>query len=514
MGREPAVCCDFFGAKIEFFYFCSVNFQMKKLYRYITKSFIGLFMFTFFIVLFVLLMQWIWLYVDELVGKGLEMRILAELFFHMSITFIPMALPLALLLASLMCFGNFGEHYELVAMKASGISMWRVMRPLVVFSLILSGLAFIISNNLIPVATLKARTLLFDVQRKKLAFNIKEGVFYRDIDNYVIYVESKGDDGSSIYGVKIYDHTDRMGNTKIITADSGMMSLSPNQRNIIFTLYNGHNYTDIITDNYKETRPFERMSFRQEQIKFSLKDFDLTRSNEDIYKSSQQMMNIRQLGSALDSLENRYEQRQTAFTENFAKRWSNYATKDQERTQNAVADTLVPSVAELTWPLLAQYEGDTFKVIRDMALASANNAKDNVSFNKVDFNTQTENINKHKKEWHKKFTLSIACLIFFFIGAPLGSIIRKGGLGLPVVISVLFFVVYYIISTMGERMAVLGQINMFVGIWLSSIVLLPIGLFLTFKATTDAALFDADSWKRFFQKMFKRKPDNNDETST
>lgn len=513
MGLEPAVCCDFFGAKIEFFYFCSVNFQMKKLYRYITKSFIGLFMFTFFIVLFVLLMQWIWLYVDELVGKGLEMRILAELFFHMSITFIPMALPLALLLASLMCFGNFGEHYELVAMKASGISMWRVMRPLVVFSLILSGLAFVISNNLIPVATLKARTLLFDVQRKKLAFNIKEGVFYRDIDNYVIYVERKGDDGSSIYGVKIYDHTDRMGNTKIITADSGMMSLSPNQRNIIFTLYNGHNYTDITTDNYKDTRPFERMSFRQEQIKFSLKDFDLTRSNEDIYKSSQQMMNIRQLGTALDSLENRYEQRQAAFSENFAKRWSNYASKDQVQTQNAVADTLVPSVAELTWPLLAQYEGDTHKVIRDMALASANNAKDNVSFNKVDFNSQTENINKHKKEWHKKFTLSIACLIFFFIGAPLGSIIRKGGLGLPVVISVLFFVVYYVISTMGERMAVLGQINMFVGIWLSSIVLLPIGLFLTFKATTDAALFDADSWKKFFQKMF-RKNKNNVETST
>ena len=487
---------------------------MKKLYRYIINSFIGLFMFTFFIVLFVLLMQWIWLYVDELVGKGLEMSILAELFFHMSITFIPMALPLALLLASLMCFGNFGEHYELVAMKASGISMWRVMRPLVVLSLILSGFAFIISNDLIPVATLKARTLLFDVQRKKLAFNIKEGVFYRDIDNYVIYVERKGEDGSSIYGVKIYDHSDRMGNTKIITADSGRMSLSPNQRNIIFTLYNGNNYTDITTDNYKNTRPFERMSFKQEQIKFSLKDFDLTRSNEDIYKSSQQMMNIRQLGTALDSLENRYEQRQATFAENFAKRWSNYATKDQVRTQSGVADTLVPSVVELSWPLLAQYEGDSLTTIRDMTLASANNAKDNVSFNKVDLTSQTENINKHKKEWHKKFTLSIACLIFFFIGAPLGSIIRKGGLGLPVVISVLFFVVYYIISTMSERMAVLGQINMFLGVWLSSLVLLPIGLFLTFKATTNAALFDADSWKRFFQKLFKRKRDDNMETST
>ena len=477
---------------------------MKKLYRYIVSSFLGTFLFTFFIVLFVLLMQWVWLYVDDLVGKGLELNILAELFFYMSITFIPMALPLALLLASLMCFGNFGEHYELVAMKASGISMWRVMRPLVIFSLILSGFAFIISNDLIPVATLKARTLLFDVQRKKLAFNIKEGIFYKDIDNYVIYVERKGDDGSSIYGVKIYDHTDRMGNTKIISADSGMMALSPNQKNIIFTLYDGYNYTDVTNDNYKERRPFDRMSFKQEQIKFSLKDFDLTRSDEDMYKSSQQMMNIRQLSTALDSLETRYDQRKEAFSSNFNNRWSNYTNKGFVRPIVDDRDTIRNAFPVLTWPLMAQYSGDTLTAIREMALASATNAKDNVSFNKTDLNTQVENINRHKKEWHKKFTLSIACIIFFFIGAPLGSIIRKGGLGLPVVVSVLFFVVYYVISTLGERMAVLGQINMFVGVWISSLVLLPIGLFLTFKATTDAALFDADSWRKFFQKMFKK----------
>lgn len=482
---------------------------MKKLYQYIVKSFLGTFLFTFFIVLFVLLMQWIWLYVDDLVGKGLELSILAELFFYMSVTFIPMALPLALLLASLMCFGNFGEHYELVAMKASGISMWRVMRPLVIFSLILSGFAFIISNDLIPVATLKARTLLFDVQRKKLAFNIKEGVFYKDIDNYVIYVDKKGEDGSSIYGVKIYDHTDRLGNTKIISADSGMMTLSPNQKNIIFTLYNGYNYTDVTNiDNFKATRPFERMSFKQEQIKFSLKDFDMTRSNEDMYKSSQQMMNIRQLSTSLDSLENRLGTRKEAFEQGFTRRWANYnSARDAQLlgTHSAfAADTIAGSVDTLRWPLLDYLAADKRKVVLETAIATANNAKDNVAFNKVDLNSQIENINRHKKEWHKKFTLSIACIIFFFIGAPLGSIIRKGGLGLPVVISVLFFVVYYIISTIGERMAVLSQINMFVGVWISSLVLLPIGLFLTFKATTDAALFDGDSWKRFFQKMLKK----------
>lgn len=480
----------------------------------------GTFLFTFFIVLFVLLMQWLWLYVDDLVGKGLELSILGELFFYMSITFIPMALPLALLLASLMCFGNFGEHYELVAMKASGISMWKVMRPLVIFSMLLSGLAFIFSNNLIPVANLKGQTLLFDVQKKKLAFNIKEGVYYKDIENYVIYVDRKGEDGSSIYGVKIYEHADRLGNMRIISADSGMMSLSPNQRNIIFTLYNGYNYTDLTTDdNYKEKRPFERMSFKQEQIKFSLQNFDMTRSNEDMYKSYQSMMNIRQLSRSLDSLELRYARKQEAFTEGYSHRWANYnslhVTQNEGNPPMVQMDSLGPQPAvTLVWPLADHLNEDTRAHILELAINSASNAKENASFNKVDMRSQSENINKHKKEWHKKFTLSIACIIFFFIGAPLGTIIRKGGLGLPVVVSVLFFVFYYIISTLSEQMAVFGNLNMFLGVWMSSIVLFPIGLFLTFKATTDAALFDADSWKKFFQKLFKNRKNTKVEFNT
>ncbi len=477
---------------------------MKKLYRYITKSFLGTFVLTFFIVVFIWVMQFVWLYIDDLVGKGLEIKIIAELLFYTSITAIPMSLPLALLLALLMCFGNLGEHYELVAMKASGISMWRAMRPLFGFALLLSVLAFFISNSLIPIASLKWRTLLTDIQRQKLAFNIKEGVFYKDIENYVIFVDKKGKDGSSIYGVKIYDHSDHSGCTKIITADSGMMSMSPNQRNIIFTLYDGHNYTDLVTDNYKEKRPFERMSFKQEQLKFSLASFDMTRSSEDMYKSYQQMMNIRQLSSSLDSLEVRYGSKQQAFTEGFTRRWANYNSQRAALPEAVSPDTS----ARLRWPLLGSFDDETRATLVSMALGSAQNAKDNAAFNKLDLGLQNENIRKHRKEWHKKFTLSIACLIFFFIGAPLGSIIRKGGLGLPVVVSVLFFVVYYIISTIGERMAVFGDLNMFIGVWLSSIVLAPVGLFLTFKATTDAALFDGDSWKKFLQRLFKKKQTN------
>jgi len=383
--------------------------------------------------------------------------------------------------------------------------MWRSMRPLLYFSLMLSVMAFFISNSLIPIATLKWRTLLTDVQRQKLAFNIKEGVFYKDIENYVIYVEKKGKDGSHIYGVKIYDHTDHTGNTKIISADSGYMAMSPNQRNILFTLYNGYNYTDIVNiDNYKETRPFERMSFKQEQIKFSLASFDMTRSSEDMYKSYQQMMNIRQLSASLDSLERRYDNKQDAFSTGFERRWGNYNSLSIPEPRPDTTMVAVPA-RELRWPLLAYYDDETRTALVNMAVGSAQNAKDNVAFNKIDLGSQTENINKHRKEWHKKFTLSIACIIFFFIGAPLGSIIRKGGLGLPVVISVGFFIIYHLISTIAERMAVFGDLNMFLGVWLSSLVLLPVGMFFTFKATTDAALFDGDSWKKFFKKLFSKK---------
>jgi lipopolysaccharide export system permease protein len=314
-----------------------------------------------------------------------------------------------------------------------------------------------------------------------LAFDIKEGIFYKDIENYVIYVDKKGKDGSTIYGVKIYDHTDRDGNCKIMVADSGMMSLSPNQRSIIFTLYNGHNYTEDNSDKqtFKFNRPFERMSFREEQIKFSLASFDLTRSNEDMYKSYQAMMNIHQLTTALDSLERSFDQKQTKFTQGFEQRLGNY----EKARSELLATSDAPPTAPLEWPLLANLDPKDRARVLEMATGTARTAKENVSFNSQDLGAHRLNIKKHKKELHKKFTLSFACIIFFLIGAPLGTIIRKGGLGLPVVVSVLFFVIYYIISTVAERMAEFGDLNMFLGVWLSSIVILPIGLFLTFKAT-------------------------------
>ena len=368
---------------------------MKKLYKLILSSFLGSFIFTFFIVIFVLLMQFLWVYVDDLVGKGLSFKILMELFFHASVTFVPMALPLAILLASIMSFGDLGEHYELVAIKASGISLWTAMRPLLLFSVMLSGLAFIFSNSINPVAMLKFKTLLFDIRRQKLAFDIKEGQFYKDIENYVIYVDKKGKDGSTIYGVKIYDHTERQGNNKIMVADSGMMSLSPNQRTIIFTLYNGHNYTEDNSDEatFRTKRPFERMSFKEEQIKFSLESFDLTRSNEEMYKSYQAMMNTHQLSTALDSLERRYDERQVGFRQSFKQRLSNYENSKKMQENGITNDTSQLSTpnSQLTWPLLEHLDPNTRSAVLEMAVGISRNAKENVSFHRQDFQLGCDN---------------------------------------------------------------------------------------------------------------------------
>jgi len=288
-----------------------------------------------------------------------------------------------------------------------------------------------------------------------------------------------------------------------MTADSGMMMVGANQRSIVFTLYDGYDYTEVSDgDNYKQKRPFERMKFKEERITLSLADFDMKHSDEEMYKSHQAMMNLSQLQTSLDSLNERFSQKKQLFAESFMKRMPHAGLLD---TMPA-ADTLLVSDT-LKWPLLQNMESGERAYVVDMALNMARNAKDNVNFNKVDLTSQKENIKKHQREFHKKFTLSFACLIFFFIGAPLGTIMRRGGFGLPVVISVLFFVFYYVVSTMTERMTIYGDLNMFLGVWTSSLILLPIGVFLTIKATSDSPLFDSESWYKAFVRftsLFKK----------
>ena len=415
-----------------------------------------------------------------------------------------MAMPLAILLSSLMCFGNLGEFYELVAMKASGISVWRIMRPLLIFSIVMSIIAFIFSNNVLPVATLKSKTLLRDVRKQKMSFDIPEGMFYKGIDGYTIRAGKKGTDGSTLYDMMIYDHTAYKGNVKVTIADSATIALSPSQKEVVFTLYNGHNYNEVIDDKeYKLRRPFETMKFDKQYVSFDISDFDLTQSDGSALKGHQSMLNINQLFTAIDSLENNSLERHTSYKNSFKTKLQHLSSKNvinNSTTRNSAIDT----ITVFKWPLLDNFSQKEQASIVNMAKTAIRNQLDNIDLNIKDFERQDVNIRKHQQVLHEKFSLSIACLLFFFIGAPLGAIIRKGGLGLPIVISVVFFVIYYIITITSQRIAIAGDMPIFLGVWLSSIIILPIGIFLTIKATTDSALLDGESWKKTFRKIFNR----------
>ncbi|MFP4471701.1 MAG: LptF/LptG family permease [Bacteroidales bacterium] len=465
---------------------------MKKLDLFILKSYIGPLVLTFFIALFILVMQFLWKYVDDLVGKELEWYVIAELLFYASSTFVPLALPLAILLSSLMTFGNFGENYELVAMKAAGISLRRIMQPLIALSIVISGLAFAFSNNVLPIANLKFHALLYDVRQQKLALNIKEGIFYNGIEGFTIRISDKDDDRNIIRDVMIYDHSDRMGNIKLTTAKWGKMELAPDRSTLIFRLYDGYNYEDIVNRrDYKIDRPFQRSHFKEQTQRFSGLDFSIDRTDESLFKNNYQMMNLVQLEKSRDSLDSDLDLRKEKLSESIDNRFVFYQKLD--------------SIVEPGSPdTLAKYAGiDHHMRVRavDDALQTARAIKNNLDFSQRDFGDRAERIRKHKIEWHRKFTLSIACFILFFIGAPLGAIIRKGGLGMPVVVSIIFFVIYHIFSITGEKYARAGVLEPKVAMWMASFILLPLGVILTYKATTDSPILDAESWSKFFKRF-------------
>jgi lipopolysaccharide export system permease protein len=489
------------------FIFASKIRPLKKLDLFILKSYLGPLVLTFFISLFILVMQFLWKYVDDLVGKGLEWYVISELLFYASSTFVPLALPLAILLSSLMTFGNFGENYELVAMKASGISLRRIMKPLVGLSLIISVAAFVFSNNVLPVANLKFHSLLYDVRQQKLTLNIKEGIFYNGIDGFTIRINKKDQEKNIIKDVMIYNHTDRMGNIKMTTAERGKMELTPDKSTLIFHLFDGYNYEDIVDrKDYRQNRPFQRSKFREQTRHFSGLDFALNRTDEQLFRNNYQMMNLDQISSFRDSLADELELRKENLNKNISERFTFFIHAD---TTYFTGDTLKPGWLETdTLFHIDEVPHDTKLKALDFALQSARSAKNSLEFSIGDFDKRAERIRKHDIEWHRKFTLSIACLILFFIGAPLGAIIRKGGLGMPVVISIVFFVIYHIISITGEKYARAGVLETEIAMWLASAILLPLGVFLTYKATTDAPLLDAESWTKFFKQLIFIKKKN------
>lgn len=474
--------------------------RLKKIYVLVIKSYIGPLLLTFFISLFVLLMQFLWKYIDDLVGKGLEWYVVAKLLMYASSTFVPLALPLAILLSSLMTFGNLGEYYELVAMKASGISLRKIMKPLVVVSILISLFAFYFSNNVLPVANLKFKSLLYDVREQKLALDIPEGIFYNNLDGFVIRIGKKEKDGKRVKNIMIYDHRDKKGNIKLTIADSGRMEMTPDKLNLLFTLYHGHNYIEKTDQrNYRVTRPFQRSSFRKEIIKFSLMDFKMSRTNEDLFKNNYSMLNLKQLRKAEDSLVERYRNERDGIPRSIINNFYFYNKIDSAQLAKYKLDTIE------SFDLLAGFTPSQKVEIIERALGKSRNLKNNIYYYKQNLESRSKLIYKHQAEWHRKFTLSVACFVLFFIGAPLGAIIRKGGLGLPVVISILFFVLFHIISITGEKSVKSGVIDANIGMWVAPVVLLPLGIFLTYKATTDSPLLDSESWTKFFHKLFKKR---------
>jgi len=469
---------------------------VKLLDKLIIKSFIGPFIMTFFIALFVLVMQFLWKYVDDMIGKGLEWYTIGELLIYTSASLVPMALPLAILLSSLMTLGDFGESYELVSCKSAGLSLQRIMMPLVICVIIISMGAFYFANNIIPIANLKFASLLFDIRQKKPAFNIREGVFYNAIDNYSIKVGKKEKDGKTLHNIMIYDHSRRRGNDKVLVAKSGIMKMSDDERFLILELHDGKQYEEMIDKNKKnKVFPYMRMNFSKYELKFDLTSFDMNRTDEALFKNNYQMLNISQLTSAIDTLTMKLNRRKGRINNNIGQ----YSHFNNDSAKSKITPR---SIGFSETDFIQNFPHALRHKLILKAKQNVRNVKGIASRASKEIEEKERFIKKHKIERHRKFTLSVACFVLFFIGAPLGAIIRVGGLGMPVVISVLFFVMYYVISITGEKFAKEGLILAYQGMWAPIFIIMPLGIYITRKATADSVLFDINMYIVRFKKMF------------
>jgi lipopolysaccharide export system permease protein len=455
---------------------------VKKVDTFVLKSFIGPLIFTFFIVLIILILQFLWMYVDELAGKGLDFKVVSELLYHFSMTFVPTALPLAILLASLMTFGNMGEFFELSALKSSGIPLQRIMRPLI----ILIG--------------------LIDIRRKKPDINIQAGTFYNGVPDFSIKITTKEPITNRLNNLIIYDHRDKRGNTSVILADSGYMKTTPDGTGLIMVLYNGYSFNEIEEKNVSPTArkyPTRKDYFKEQTIVISLTGFDLERSEDGLFKSNSAMLNISQLTFYIDSLNMRHNERITnQFNEfNSTKIYTQKSVFKRHSAKIAATDSLIKPVAFETRAVFDSLPASDKSVVLSRAIGSLKDGTSYLSERSETTHWEVKVIKRYEVEWNRKLTMSFACLVFFFIGAPLGAIIRKGGLGTPSVISIFFFVIYYVISISGQKLVEEDVVGTFAGMWAASYILLPIGIFLTYKATTDSVIMNIETYLVFLKKI-------------
>lgn len=456
-------------------------------------------------------MQFLWKYIDDLAGKGLEMHVLGELMFYVAASLVPLALPLAVLLASLMTMGNLGENYELTAMKASGISLPRIVAPLVVLSFFLTIGAFFFANYILPFTNLKMGALLYDITNQRPELQIREGIFYSGIDDYSIRISKRNYQTNMLYGLQIYNHTSANGNTYVTISDSGKIQITPDKKFLKIILFSGHSYEDVVSSNRRNysanTYPFRRDIFKQQIIIKELVGFGLNRTDENLFRSNYRMLSLRQLKFQSDSLRLKLNQRSKELYNqimySMVLRYRPVSYIDLNLKKNNQRGIINPAVippgnlikkAPFADSVINQMPIRERASMTSEALSFARDTKNYISANSGNVDDQARLIRKHDIEWWKKFTLSASCIIFFLIGAPLGAIIRKGGLGMPVVVSVLFFVLWYILSLTSEKFVREGLVPSGIGMWSSSLLLLTMGVFLTRKATLDSSIFNVDTY--------------------
>lgn len=490
--------------------------MFKKLDKLIIKAFIGPFVATFFVTLLVLVMQFFWLYIDDFVGKGLGADIVARFIWYQSAVLVPLALPLSILLSSLMTFGNLGETFELVAIKSSGISLLRFMRPLFIITLFISFCAFLFSNYVIPVAWLKSRSMLGEIVHAKPAFDLKEGVFYDKINGFVIKIGKKEANDSIIRDVIVYEQNNPI-QDNFIVAKSGVMRVTPDKRYLEFNLMDGWYYQEkgpasgyYVADDKTE---YVRLGFKEYTKQFDLSSFQINFGNDSNKTHNERIYSMRQLNKAIDSLDRENKRLQSqSYLSVFG------GLQFNKMLDSVVAPGRIKQITEKDTIFWARklHSDSVFaaaKTFDDLLPDSARSAvfhraKTAASSVTAYYNTtstmikeKARSLRRHKNEWHRKIVLSSACLILFLIGAPLGSIIRRGGLGTPLIGAIVFFMVFYFSSTMGEKMSKEGTLTPFVGMWMAAFILVPIGIFLTYKAMRDSQLFNKEWYLRVSRKV-------------
>lgn len=468
---------------------------MKTIHKLVLKSYLGPMILTFFIVMFVLMMNIVWRYIDELVGKGLSAGIIIELMTYFMANMLPLGLPLAVLLAAIMTMGNLGENYELLAMKSAGMSLVQITKPLIILIALISVGSFFIGNNLVPHANKKILSILYDIRQQKQTLEFQDGLFFNGIDDMSIRVGHQDPETNLLTDVLIYDNRSTNGNMNTIVADSGYIRLSDDKRFLLVTLYHGEMYEQNRTTS-GNNQWFTKSSLRhhifahQEQV-IPMTGFDMGRSNSDQFSNSQ-TKNIHELQGDIDSLEHTVSTATNRSYEPLLK--ERIFTKDHSvlPLPDSMRIDRTDFKDNLFIDSLAQLSTRDKKAVWSLARSTAKNSRNMFTFDESTAKESLNQLYRSQVEWHKKMSLPVSIMIFFLIGAPLGAIIRKGGLGLPVVVSVIFFVIYYIISLTGEKAAKEGNWEAVYGMWLSTIILTPIAIYLTYKATNDSTLLDTD----------------------